>query len=220
MDDITLSILVVICTVAVAGFIFTHIRQKTKQREEALAEYCDGKGYRLTITKEPTTRLIVVESDQWALTSSMRTQQNSSSSGSTDWQSETVWICNERNPMRETFALQVSAGSTDIETLPPWVRDRALQAMRLMISEEMKDLTSVRTAFHDRNRTGIVFEKKEYDAEKALLNIRAPLSEWRGGLPLFAEASPEHVRLYFSNCAVKTADEISTVLEIGNALIG
>lgn len=218
MNDILLSLYVLIGIALAAGLIFYFTTRAAKRREEALAAFCEKNGYLLTVTKEPTAREIVVRGNDWRLVSSMRALQNASQSGSSDWQRETELVCESKNPLRRTFALQVSGGSADPEILPAGLRETAVSAMRSRMGGSAANLTSVRTAFRDNGRSGVIFETQPHAADLALEALRLPLSGWRGGMPLYIVCSPETIRLTLPDCAVKTADEIESLINIYDVL--
>lgn len=215
MDDTTLSLVVVLAAGLVIAAIFLLARRRTRAREEALASYCAQRGYQLRSVKEPTARNIVIEGENWRLTSGMRALQNRTQAGSSDWKRETEWVCTKPNTPRKTVALMVSRGSTELEQLPAWVRETALSALRLWLGEEMQQLHAIRTAFCERGITGIAFETEANDAEMTLNTLRQPLLESKIELPLYLECSPERIRIFLPDAAVQTAEEADAILQIG-----
>lgn len=215
MEDILLSVYVVLGAGLIVAGIFLLTHRAAKRREAALSNYCAAHGYRLSITKEPTAREIVLESDNWRLSSSMRALQNSAEAGSSDWRRETAFVCMDPNPLRKTFALQLSKGSSDLDALPPWLREQALSAMRLLLGPDMAGLSVVRTAFCEGGRSGVVFEATAHAADDALEQLKPTLLAWRGGLPLYFECSPGQIRLRLPDVAARSAEEADALLQIG-----
>lgn len=219
MQELTLSLYVLLGAVVVAAAVFLLTRRAGRLREEALAAYCAQNGYRLTSSKEPTVKTIRIEGGNWQLQSSMRAIVSSLDSGSSGWQRETEWICRSENPLRETFALQLSAGSTDLDRLPQWVRDAALGAMRLWLGDWARELSSVRTAFCEGGRTAVVFEQQAHAADAALEQMRVYLDQYRGALPLYLESSPAQLRLRLPDVLIDTAQEAEALLCLAKTLI-
>lgn len=112
----------------------------------------------------------------------------------------------------------MSAGSTDPDALPSVLRDIAISAIRLRLDGSAASFSSVRTAFHENGRSGIIFETEPNAAADALESLRVPLAAWRGGLPLYLSCSPEGVQITLPDCAAKTAEEIESLIAIGFAL--
>ncbi|NLI54612.1 MAG: hypothetical protein GX417_09895 [Clostridiales bacterium] len=218
VDDRLLSLLVILGAALAAGAIFLLTRRAARRREEALAAYCALHGYRLTTNRAPTAREIALEGDGWRLTSSMRALQSTAQAGSSDWRRETEFVCGVSNPMRQTLALQVSGGSTGLEALPSQVREAAITALRRRLGGEFTNLASVRTAFCEGRRCGVVLETDAHTADAALELLHLPLSAWRGGLPLYLACSPAQIRLNLPDCMVQSVEETDALLRIGLAL--
>lgn len=219
MTDIGLSLAVLGGIAVLAGVILLMSRRDARKREAALAGYCSEHGFCLATTKEPNARSIRVFTDDWRLTGSMRASASTAQSGSAEWERKTEWICTRQNPLRPVFALQVSNGATDFECLPDWVREAALAAIRSQIGESLQPLSSVRTAFCENGRCGVLFERENRSAESVMERLYAPLGEWCGGLPLYLECSPERARLTLTNVALKDAKELEAILRIALQLI-
>ncbi len=219
MDDILLSLYVLLGAAILAVLVFFLTRSADKKREEALKTYCAQNGYRLRLQREPIAREIQIEGDGWRLVSSMHALQNTADSGSSGWQRETEWIDTIDNPMRQTFALQISKGSADLDRLPPWIRDAAISAVRGGIDGEMQDLNSVRTAFYEGGRSVIAFETKPLAADAILERLMVALREYHGGLPLYIESSPGRIRLRLPDAALRSAEEVDQLLRLTKMLL-
>jgi len=218
MDYISVSLYVLLGAAVLAAVVLLLTRRAEKQREEELQSYCAQNGYRLTIRREPTAREIQLEGDGWHLVSSMRALQNTAQTGSSDWKRETEWVCTKEDPKRQTFALQVSQGTTDLDSLPTWLRESALCAMRAWLGGDLQNVSSVRTAFCEGGRTGLVFETGQHAADAALERLVLALRAYHGGLPLYLECSPVRFRSFLPDAAVKTAPEIESLLNIAFSL--
>ncbi len=218
MSDIALSVCVVLGAAVLAGGLLLWTRRVARGREEELAAYCRGRGYRLEVQKEPTARRITIEADGWRLVSSRRAVQNESSSGSSGWQCETEWVCEADNPLRQTFALQVASGTMDVGRLPEWLREGALRALRIWLGTAAAGLSSIRTAFCENGRCGTVFEMQAHAADASLEKLRAPLAGRSVSLPLYLECSPSRIRLTMPETAAGLPQEIEAILSVGLAL--
>jgi hypothetical protein len=218
MDDLMLSLYVLFGASLLAALVYLLMRRAAKRREEALAAYCAQNRFHLTNLREAIAREIRIEGDGWQLVSSMRAQHNSSEGGNSGWRRETEWCCTQENPLRQTFALQLSEGTSDFDRLPSWVRDAALSALRLWLGEEAQNLESVRMASFSRERTGVVFETKPHAADAALEPLRFALQSYHGALPLYLECSRVWVRLHLPGTAIATADEVEQLLRIARLL--
>jgi hypothetical protein len=218
MDDIAVSLYVLLGAALLAAAVFLLTRRAAKRREEALFAYCTQNGYHLTILREPSAREIRIEGDGWQLVSRMRALQNSADSGSSSWRRETEWLCERENPLRQTFALQMVQGASDLDRLPPWMREAALGALRLWLGEEMDRLTSVRSAFYESGRTCLVFETEAPAADAALEKLLISLHSYRGNLPLYLTSTPAHIRLQLPDAAISTAQEAEQLLTLAKTL--
>ena len=219
MDDLMLSLYVLLGTLLLAVLIFLLMRRAASRREEALAAYCAQNGYRLTTLREATAREIRIEADGWQLISSMRARHNSGESGNSGWRRETEWFCTKENLLRQTFALQLSEGAADFDRLPSWVRDAALAAVRLWLGDELKSLDSVRTVPFSGARTGVVFETAPQAADAALEPLRFALQSYHGALPLYLESSSARVRLHVPGAAINSAEEADQLLRVARLLL-
>lgn len=219
MDDITVSLIVLLGAVLLAAGVFLLTRRSARQREEALLDYCEKNGLHLAVRREPESREVRITGESWQLVASMRAQQNSGDTGASGWQRETEWICLRENPLRQTFALQLSQGATDLDRLPQWVRDAAIEALRLWLGEEMQKLDSLRTAFCENGRSCVVFEQEAHAADASLEQLLLPLTQYRGSLPLYLECAPARVRLFLPDAFVASAPEAEQLLRIAKKLL-
>lgn len=218
MNDITVSLCVLLGAALLAVAVFLLTRRAAQQREEALQAYCTQNGYRLTILREPETRETQIEGDGWRLVSGMHALQNSGDTGSSGWRRETEWICTRENPLRHSFALQLSQGSTDLDRLPQWVRDIIVDTLRLWLGERIRNPSSVRTAFCENGRTCVIFEQEPHVADASLEQLRVSLGHYRGSLPLYLECSPACVRLFLPDAMAATAQDVEQLLQIAKPL--
>ena len=218
MDDITVSLYVLLGAALLAAAVFLLTRRAAKRREEALSAYCAQNMYRLTILKEPDSREIQIEGEDWLLKSSMRALQNSADTGASGWQRETQWLSTRENPMRQAFALQLSQGATDLDRLPPWMREAALAAMRLWLGAGHEHLGSIRTAFCEGGRSCIVLETQPHAADAALEPLLLSLQHYRGSLPLYLACAPTYIRLHLPDLAISTAFEAEQLIDLVKTL--
>ncbi len=219
MDDITLSILIMLGAAVFFVGILLFTRYATQKRDQALAVYCAEKGYRLESTREGTARSLSIYAQDWQLSSSMRSERDVGHTGSSDWQRQTQWYCERADRMRPTFALQLSSGSTNLNTLPSYVREAAIIAMRLWLGKDAPENIGARTVFCENGRCCAVFESVEHSADAMLTRLRAPLLGLRASLPLYVLCSPERLRLSLPGAALWSAGEIETLLQVGFAML-
>lgn len=219
MTEIGLSLFVLAGISVLVLTVLLLSRRAAQNRETALAAYCAKNGFHLEIIKEPTARSIRIVAKDWRLTGSMRASENAAQTGSSDWERKTEWICTRQNPLRPVFALQVFSGATELERLPDWVREAALAAMRRWLGDALRDLSSMRTVFCENGRCGVLFEPEKRSADRAMERLYAPLSAWRGNLPLYLESAPDCARLTLANVAFRDAKEAEAILQIGLALL-
>jgi hypothetical protein len=218
MDDILSSLYVLLGVGLLIAAVFLLSRQKARQRAEELAAYCAQNGYRLTLQNEPLMRSIQIETDDWQLNSTMRAVRNDGDTGSSSWQRETKWICTRENPLRKTFAMQLSQGSTNLDQLPQWLRDAAVSALKHWLGDDMQALDSVRTVSFDKKRTGILFEQEAHAADATLEQLRVSLEQYTGNLPLYLECSPSRVRLFLPDVKADSAPVLERLISIGKTL--
>lgn len=219
MDDILISLYVLLGAAALAALVFFLTRSADKKREKALKAYCAQNGYRLRLQREPTAREMQIEGEGWRLVSSMRALQSTADSGSSGWQCETEWMDTREDSARQTYALQISKGSADLDRLPLWIRDAAISAVRSGLEGDMLDLNSIRTAFYEGGRSVIALEAKPLAADAMLERLMVALREYHGGLPLTIESSPRRVRLRLPDAALRSAEEIDQLLRLTKMLL-
>ena len=219
MDDITLSIWILLGAAVFCGGILLFTRHATRKRDLALAVYCAAQGYMLELKREGTARSLNILTSDWRLSSSMRSERDVGHTGSSDWQRQTQWLCERADALRPVFALQLSSGSTNLSKLPAYVREAAIQAMRLWLGEDAPGTLSARTVFCEGGRCCAVFETVEHTADGALERLRAPLFALRGSLPLYLLCSPERLRLSLPGAALWSTGEIEALLQVGFAML-
>lgn len=218
MDDILSSLYVLLGVGLLIAVVFLLSHRKVRQRAEELAAYCAQNGYRLTLQNEPLMRSIRIETDDWQLNSTMRAIRNGGDTGSSGWQRETEWICTRENPLRKTFAMQLSQGSTNLDQLPQWLRDAAVSALKHWLGDDMQALDSVRTVSFDKKRTCILFEPEAHAADAALEQLRVSLEQYTGNLPLYLECSPSRVRLFLPDVKADSVRVLERLILIGKTL--
>ena len=218
MDDILSSLYVLLGVGLLIAAVFLLSRQRARQRVEELAAYCAQNGYRLTLQNEPLMRSIRIETDDWQLNSTMRAIRNDGDTGSSGWQRETEWICTRENPLRKTFAMQLSQGSTNLEQLPQWLRDAAVSALKHWLGDDMQTLDSVRTLSFDQKRTCILFEPEANAADATLEQLRFSLEQYTENLPMFLECSPARVRLFLPDVKADPVPVLERLILIGKTL--
>ena len=218
MDDILSSLYVLLGVGLLIAAVFLLSRQRARQRVEELAAYCAQNGYRLTLQNEPLMRSIRIETDDWQLNSTMRAIRNDGDTGSSGWQRETEWICTRENPLRKTFAMQLSQGSTNLEQLPQWLRDAAVSALKHWLGDDMQTLDSVRTLSFDQKRTCILFEPEAHAADATLEQLRFSLEQYTENLPMFLECSPARVRLFLPDVKADPVPVLERLILIGKTL--
>ncbi|MEZ4509348.1 MAG: hypothetical protein R2912_08300 [Eubacteriales bacterium] len=218
MDDILSSLYVLLGVGLLVAVIFLLSRRKARQKEEELAAYCAQNGYQLTVQHEPLMRSIRIETDAWQLTSIMRSIRNEGDTGSSGWHRETEWVCLRENPLRQTFAMQVSQGSTNLDQLPQWLKDAAISALKHWLGDDMQALDSVRTLSFDKKRTCLVFEPEPGAADATLEQLRVLLEQYTGTQPLYLECSPSRGRLFLPDVKADSVPVLERLISIGKVL--
>lgn len=219
MEDLMLSLVVIVCTAAVVFIIFLIVGKKRKARTEGLSSYCNEHRLEMSLETEPTGRVLTVTSENWSLTSSMRAGINESSSGSSEWQKLTEWTCTKHDPNRPIFALHCSGSSANMDALPQWVRAAAIEKLRQQIGGSANTLSSVRTAFSAHGVTGIVFEPESMSAHAVLERIEREMSGWKKEWPLYIESSPERAAIRTPGLYIANAEQLDRLLHIGETLV-
>ena len=218
MDDILSSLYVLLSVGLLIAVVFLLSHRKVRQRAEELAADCAQNGYRLTFQNEPLKRSIRIETDDWQLNSTMRAIRNDGDTGSSGWQRGTEWICTRENPLRQTFAMQLSQGSTNLDQLPQWLRNAAVSALKHWLGDDMQALDSVRTLSFDQKRTCILFEPEAHAADAMLEQLRFSLEQYTGNLPMFLECSPSRARLFLPDVKADSAPVLERLISIGKTL--
>ncbi len=218
MSDLAVSLLAVVAAAAIAGTILLTVQRARKARTAALAAFCSDRGYTLDVVWERLGKELTVTADDWRLVSSMRSAANEAQAGSSEWQMQTEWVSERKNPNRPVFALYCAGGSGEIDALPAWVRAAALEKIKREIGGAADALGSARTVFAGRGATGVVFEPEAMSAQPAVERLEPILSVWREKTPLCIECSPERMRLRLPGFYIGTAERLDAVLRIGTAL--
>jgi len=219
MTDLLISIVVVVCVGVFIIAIFAVIRARKQKSEQALAEYCQSRGYSYNKLSEPLRTELRIEGDSFSLTSTMASLRHEAQTGSASWDKKTVWMTRGGNSARPSFALGSIPAAENWERLPDWIKHAAVEKL---MSESGLVLQSgnVQPLRITEKSTFLLFEQMPGESRDAIQRLNPLLSEWPAQHKLIIRSGPAEIRIQLLDCFIKDADLLEKLIRLGAAAGG
>lgn len=219
MTDLLISIVVVVCVGVFIIAIFAVIRARKQKSEQALAEYCQSRGYSCNKLSEPLRTELRIEGDSFSLTSTMASLRHEAQTGSASWDKKTVWMTRGGNSARPSFALGSIPAAENWERLPDWIKHAAVEKL---MSESGLVLQSgnVQPLRITEKSTFLLFEQMPGESRDAIQRLNPLLSEWPAQHKLIIHSGPAEIRIQLLDCFIKDADLLEKLIRLGAAAGG
>lgn len=224
MDDIFVSIIVVIVTGLVIIGIFVITGRKKKQREAAIQQLAINSGWRYEKINQVQKKGFVLRGEGWNLESFMESTDRSGEAGSSDWSFTNKWST-DRVTLPDGLVMigpktpNVQLGQ--LNGLGNLVLQKALQHMLGADAEKAADMVEVfvgRTSFRDRFS---VWATSQEAAEKALTyELENELLNWKLKVPPVLKFSDRGVEITTREGKLETPDEVGALVGVGKAVLG
>ncbi len=224
MDDILVSIIVVIVTGLVIIGIFLIIGRKKKQREAALQQLALHSGWHYEKINQPQKKGFILRSDGWTLDSFMEGTDRPGEAGSSDWSFTNKWSTDRITLPGELVMIGPKTPNVQLgplNGLGSLVLQKALQHMLGADAEKAADLAEVfvgRTSFRDRYS---VWATSQEAAEKALTyELENELLNWQLKEPPVLKFNDYGVEITTRQGKLETPEEVRAMVGAGKAVLG
>jgi len=224
VDDILVSIIVVIVTGLVIIGIFIFAGRKKQQREAAIRQLAVNSGWGYDKINEVQKKGFVLRGEGWKLESFMESTNRSGEARSSDWSFTNQWRT-DRITLPDGLVMigpktpNVQLGQ--LSGLGSLVLQKALQHMLGIDAEKAADMVEVfvgRTSFRDRYS---VWATSQEVAEKALTyELENELLNWKLKVPPVLKFSDRGVEITTREGKLETPEEVNALVGVGKAVLG
>lgn len=198
----------------IIGVIYSRYESNKYNKKLAFRRYWEEKGYRFGAWDEYNDEGYSLKKDDWELYVS-----KSQLSTSTEWSLVSELRTRRLNPERGTFALLYTASSVPFEEQPDVVRKAAVTALRIVLSDCLAQLSSVRTAFTQGGMACLAFEPEAGSAQSVIERLRPEITVWSGTMKLMIQSTPEHAFVRLENFYIDKPEEAEAVIRMGMILL-
>ena len=213
MDDITLSLIVILVTALVVALIFILVRRKRGEQEKQLAQMALERGWRLELVKERLAYGQRIHHRDWVIELLTQSSGNPEAEGSSNVTASTVW----RAPDGGSTVLvgprttQISLGGLG-ETI-------TRQLLQMALGEEAEGLEEVKAGSDEFQKRYMIWAK-DPEVVIRLINpfFESTLLNWAKYAPMIIRTS-EGLRIELRNSRLKKPEEIDTLAKLGEVLL-
>ena len=198
----------------VIGVIYSRYDRYKQDKKLAFRRYWEEKGYRYGAWDEYNDEGYSLKLDDWELYVC-----KSQLSTSTEWSLVSEFRTRRFDPERGIFALQYAPSSVPFEELPDVVRKAAVTALRIVFSDCLAQLNSVRTAFTQGGMACLAFEPEAGSAQSVIERLRPEVAVWSGTMKLMIQSTPKHVFVRLENFYIDRPEEAEAVIRMGLILL-
>ncbi len=219
MTDLMISIVVVICVGVFIIALFVVIRARRRKNEQALAEYCQSRGYSYNKLKEPLRTELRIEGDSFSLTSTMVSLRHEEQTGSASWDKNTEWTTRGGNSVWPSFTLGSVSAAGEWERLPDWVKHAAIEKL-MRESGIIFQSVNAQPLYISGKSTFLLFEQISGESRNAIQRLSPLLNEWPAQFKLVIHSSPTEIRIYAAGCFIQDAELLEKLIRLGAAAGG
>lgn len=219
MTDLMVSIIVVVCVGVVVIAIFAVIRARSNKNEQALAEYCQSRGYSYNKLREPLRTELRIEGALFSLTSIMASLRREEQTGSASWDKKTVWTTRGGNSARPSFTLGSVPAAENWERLPDWIKHAAMEKL-MHESGIILQPGNVQPLHITGKSTFLLFEQIPGEGRDTIQRLSPLLSEWPPQFKLVIHSGPAEIRIQVADCFIQDAELLEKLIRLGAAAGG
>jgi len=219
MTDLMISIVVVVCVGVFIIAIFAVIRARRQKNEQALAEYCQSRGYSYNKLREPLRVELRIEGDSFSLTSIMASLRHEEQTGSASWDKKTVWATRGGNSAWSSFTLGSIPATGNWEQLPDWIKHAAMEKL-MHESGIILQTGNVQPLHITGKSTYLLFEQIPGESRDTIQRLSPLLSEWPAQYKLVIHSGPAEIRIHVADCFIQDAELLEKLVRLGAAAGG
>lgn len=214
MTDLMVSIIVIVCVGVIIIAVFAASHARKQKSEQALAEYCQSRGYSYNKLKEPLRVEIRIEGASFSLTSIMVSVRHDAQTGSGSWDKKTVFTTRDENSARPSFMLGSVSSAGDWEQLPDWVRHATIE--KLMQEKGIAfQPGNVQPLHITEKSTFLLLEQTPGESSKIIQRLSPLLSEWPTRFKLVIHSRPAEIHIYAEDCFIQDAEVLEKIIQLG-----
>jgi len=213
MDDITLSLIVILVTGLLVVLIFVMVRRNRMEHEKRLAQMALERGWRLELVKERLAYGQRIHHRDWVIELLTQSSGNPEAEGSSNVTASTVW----KSPVTGSTVLvgprttQISLGGLG-ETL-------TRQMLQMALGDEADGLEEVKAGSEEFQKRYMIWAK-DPEVVVRLINpfFESTLLNWVKYAPLIKRTS-QGLSIELRNFRLKKSEEIDTLAKLGEFLL-
>jgi len=213
MDDITLSLIVILVTGLLVVLIFVMVRRNRMEHEKRLAQMALERGWRLELVKERLAYGQRIHHRDWVIELLTQSSGNPKAEGSSNVTASTVW----KAPVTGSTVLvgprttQISLGGLG-ETL-------TRQMLQMALGDEADGLEEVKAGSEEFQKRYMIWAK-DPEVVVRLINpfFESTLLNWVKYAPLIKRTS-QGLSIELRNFRLKKSEEIDTLAKLGEFLL-
>lgn len=213
MDDITLSLLVILVTGLLVILIFVLVRRNRSEQEKRLAQMSLERGWRLELVKERLTYGQRIHHQDWVMELLTQSSGSSEAAGSSNVTASTVW----KSPVIGSTVLvgprtvQISLGGLG-ETL-------TRQILQTALGEEAQGLEEIKAGSEEFRKHYMIWAK-DTEVVMRLINpfFESTLLNWSKYAPT-VKRTAQGLSVELRDVRLKKPEEIDTLAKLGEFLL-
>jgi len=213
MDDITLSLIVILVTGLLVVLIFVMVRRNRMEHEKRLAQMALERGWRLELVKERLAYGQRIHHRDWVIELLTQSSGNPEAEGSSNVTASTVW----KAPVTGSTVLvgprttQISLGGLG-ETL-------TRQMLQMALGDEADGLEEVKAGSEEFQKRYMIWAK-DPEVVVRLINpfFESTLLNWVKYAPLIKRTS-QGLSIELRNFRLKKTEEIDLLVKLGEFLL-
>jgi len=224
VDDILVSIIVVIVTGLVIIGIFVITGRKKQQREAAIKQIALNSGWNYEPINQTQRKGFILRGEGWKLESFIEGTDRPSEAGSSDWSFTNKWSTDRITLPGELVMIGPKTPNVQLGQLSglgSLVLQKALKHMLGADAEKATDLVEVfvgRISFRDRYS---VWATSQAAAEKVLTyELENELLNWQLKESPVLKFSDRGVEITTRQAKLETPEEVRAMVGLGNAVLG
>ena len=213
MDEITLSLIVILVTGLLVVLIFVMVRRNRMEHEKRLAQMALERGWRLELVKERLAYGQRIHHRDWVIELLTQSSGNPEAEGSSNVTASTVW----KSPVTGSTVLvgprtiQISLGGLG-ETL-------TRQMLQMALGDEADGLEEVKAGSEEFQKRYMIWAK-DPEVVVRLINpfFESTLLNWVKYAPLIKRTS-QGLSIELRNFRLKKTEEIDLLVKLGEFLL-
>jgi len=220
MDDITISLLVVLITAIIIGGIFVLAYYRKRNTQQLVINLATQRGWRYEKVNDRTTSGYRLYGPQWVFEGLRETSESSSNSGSSNVRSFTRWYSTQVNFTPGILLI----GPKQPEINLGGISDVIKQAMlKLMVGDEADDALGIEESLIGRmslRERYMVWTNQEEKARDVLTpEVENALIRYPGKIPPVVKFNAKGIEVKLISQHLEKPDEIEGFVAIGKAFL-